>query len=143
MILLFLDPRGRIGRRPYLGGLAVILFMAGIATLLGLLIPRVAIVGLSMLAWPHLTIAIKRLHDLGASGWMLLVPVAIAHVVVIGGVVASKFATDMGEVIAVAMLILLGGILTALAFWIALGVIPGQRRDNRYGPDPQGRDIVR
>jgi len=70
----------------------------------------------TMLLWPLIAIAAKRLHDLNRSGWWLLVLPAISAAARLSGL-------DRWSV----------------TFWIALvvlGAIPGTRGDNRFGADP-------
>jgi uncharacterized membrane protein YhaH (DUF805 family) len=75
---MFLDPRGRIGRRDFwLYGVAA---MAGLTLLLQALLGiagmdedlREPIVNL-LLLWPVLAVSIKRWHDRDKSGWWVLI----------------------------------------------------------------------
>ena len=75
---LWLDPRGRIGRRTF--WLQGVLVMCGMAVLLRALLdiarlPQEQVdewVSL-LLAWPALAISAKRWHDRDRSGWWVLV----------------------------------------------------------------------
>lgn len=86
------------------------------------------------------TLVVKRLHDLGVSGWWAI-PLVAPMTLWSGsrGLVAlfaPELATDLAPRVSWTALIV-----SALVFGAAtlvLGLIPGQRRDNRYGPDPNG-----
>ncbi|MEW5686664.1 MAG: DUF805 domain-containing protein [Pseudomonadota bacterium] len=80
-----------------------------------------------LLSLPLLLIWIRRLHDLGWTGWMA--PVINIAVGIIGWI-------EMGVMSAGGRT---GGLLQSLAAIgaiIALGVIPGEARTNEYGPPP-------
>ena len=59
---------------------------------------------------PGIAISVRRFHDIGLSGWFYLVMFVIGFV--------------------------LGGIVAILA--IVLGLIPSQKRENKWGPVPDG-----
>jgi uncharacterized membrane protein YhaH (DUF805 family) len=59
---------------------------------------------------PGVAISVRRFHDIGLSGWFYLVMFVIGFA--------------------------LGGIVAILA--IVLGLIPSQKRENRWGPVPDG-----
>lgn len=59
---------------------------------------------------------VRRCHDLGWSGWLVFVMVAVGCIPYIGWIVES-------------------------IFMICLGVMDGQPFTNQYGPDPKGRNI--
>ncbi len=75
---IFLDPRGRIGRRTYwLYGVAALLGLAAmLQMLLGIARVRVEsseqFVNL-LLLWPAVAVSAKRWHDRNQSGWWVLV----------------------------------------------------------------------
>ncbi|MEP3421847.1 MAG: DUF805 domain-containing protein [Erythrobacter sp.] len=64
---------------------------------------------------PWIAVTVRRLHDLGQSGWWYL-----------GVIVAS--------------MIPFVGLLTSLAFLVVL-LLPGTKGDNRFGPDPKATDL--
>jgi uncharacterized membrane protein YhaH (DUF805 family) len=108
---------GRAARREYwtwVGPLMILAFLLGAVGLpaLGLLV-----------SVPILLIWIRRLHDLGYSGWLApLINIGTSIVVFASGM--------MGEVAAIV------GSLVSLAPMIVLGVLPGEARANEYGPPP-------
>ena len=80
------------------------------------------------LAVVRLLVFIRRMHDLGWTGWTALV-------LNVGLTIASMVATNLagaGAALGVVSLLLLAAI-------VALGCGPGQPRDNEYGPPPGGR----
>ncbi len=138
---------GRI-RRSHFGMAWLILFVAGFVVgwipLLGTLLSIA-------LLWPNLAIAVKRLHDMGRSGWFAAIPYAA---VLIGSIVAfimvgaaAFMNVDAFEnEDALAMLAILGpalGIfglvsLIGLGFLLWIGLTPGQPGSNRFGNNPKG-----
>ena len=76
---------------------------------------------------PMLLVWIRRLHDLGFTGW--LAPLINVAVNVLGYAAMVALPDDAGLI---AGAVLYGGALTIL------GVLPGQRTTNRYGP-PTGK----
>lgn len=95
-----------------------------IAVLLALEFAGVALAGL-IVGLPLLLVWIRRLHDLGRSGW-----VAPVINIVSNGInwVLIAFATP--EIAAMASAVIFLGVI------VALGVIPGQAKTNAYGPPP-------
>lgn len=103
------------------------------------------------LIWPNLAIAVKRLHDMGKSGWLVVIPWvagiigAIAALATMGvSAFANASALEAGD--PVAILALLGPVmgivavvgLICLGFLLWIGLSEGQAGDNRYGPNPKG-----
>jgi uncharacterized membrane protein YhaH (DUF805 family) len=103
------------------------------------------------LIWPNLAISVKRLHDMGKSGWLVAIPwvVTIVGTFVAFGMIG--FAA-LGNVDALeredpaAIFALLGPalglfglmMLVGLGFLLWIGLSDGQPGDNRYGPNPKG-----
>jgi uncharacterized membrane protein YhaH (DUF805 family) len=141
---LFLSADGRIGRQEYWIGVAILFvggFILGMIPILGLL----SIV----LIYPQVCVGSKRLHDMGRSGWLMLIPwgvgiVAMVLSLMVGGaaLIGARAGGDSGAAAAAmgAGLGFLGIVLLAclvnLAFIIWVGVTPGQPGENRYGPEP-------
>lgn len=103
------------------------------------------------LIWPQLAIAVKRLHDMGKSGWFAAIP-WVANIV--GGcfavftigftAIANSAALEREE--PAAILALLGPafgvvgllVLVNLGFLLWIGVTDSQPGDNQFGPNPKG-----
>lgn len=130
--------KGRLSRQDYWLGTLINVFaqnLFGFIPILGLLLWLLAL-------WPALAVAVKRLHDIGRTGWYVLVPVisaiGSAAVLIYGtwefsGLPQTATRTDYGTLIPY----LLGSVallLIYLAFIVALGLIKGQAADNAYGP---------
>ena len=93
-------------------------------------------------AWGVLT---RRLHDVGRSGWwvILYALISLAFVVFALFVGYTDFADKLNEghpglliTLGVALLVLL---VMGLLFFIWC-IIPGHKGDNKYGPDPKAID---
>jgi uncharacterized membrane protein YhaH (DUF805 family) len=74
---------------------------------------------------------IKRLHDLGRSGWWYLLVVLVYVPVVI----LAEGALRMNDAGATAILSLIQ-LLVATAFLVIFGALPGQAKANRFGEPP-------
>ncbi len=114
-------------------------------------IPFVGILISIALIWPNLAIAVKRLHDMGKSGWLVVIPWVVSIVggiaaVSVMGVSALSNASALEDGDPAAIMALLGptmGIfavvtLICLGFLLWIGLSEGQSGDNRYGPNPKG-----
>lgn len=128
------SPHGRLARIRFLGSSFVFNLLGG---LIGL-IPVVGVIAL----WPHIAMRTKRLHDMGLSGWLQILPVVLI-------VLANLFATFL---MIAPMFGLVGLLLTRLSpltvpvyalailidflFFAWLAGTPGQAGPNRYGADP-------
>lgn len=77
--------------------------------------------------------SVKRLHDLGRSGWWLLLIMAIYVVISLPG--EAGRAEGDPDLIALGAFIQL---LFALAYLGLLGSLPSQKRSNRFGDPPAG-----
>ncbi len=120
---LFANPAGRTPRGQFIG--ALITLVAALA-FYGFLVKNIT--GqwcLVMLMFPALVLHARRLHDMGKTAWLLIVP---------GAVIAAAFWLRMGKHDAQ-----LGGTVTlaalalaaAFALWGVIG--KGQAEANRYG----------
>ena len=146
---LFLTADGRIGRRDFWIGFAVIFAASVVANMVPVL---GQIVGL-LLIWPQVCIHAKRLHDMGRTAWLMLLPFAVMVVamsVAVATVGVSLFSAAMlshagsdaaaagtamaglGAVWGAAGLCMLVGV----AFLLWVGLTPGQPGENVYGPEP-------
>jgi len=103
------------------------------------------------LIWPNLAITVKRLHDMGQTGWLAAIP----FVVTIGGIIGiistvglsyfmnieglqnedpAAIMAVVGPALGIGLLMFLVG----LGFLLWVGLSDGQRGDNRFGPNPKG-----
>jgi len=132
---------GRLRRSGYFSGWGAAVALASLGFgLPGVLAQAVAMacfcVGKFLLA----TIVVKRLHDLGASGWWAVLLVApltltgafIGFTSMLNPALAGEFVQRIG------VDTLTGSALLCHLATVVLGLFPGQRGDNRYGPDPKG-----
>jgi len=138
---------GRIRRSHFWIGWLICLGVGVVAGWIPFLGGLLAIV----LIWPNLAISVKRLHDMGKSGWLVAVPWVLNLIVCIGGVALmglSVFANLSGleNEDPVAIMAVLGPalglfgllFLISLGFLLWIGLSDGQPGDNRYGPNPKG-----
>lgn len=139
--------KGRL-RRQHFWISWLILLGVGVVTgwipVLGGLIALVAI-------WPNLAIGVKRLHDMGKSGWFVVIPwvANIVGVIMIFGAVGAAvisnpqaFENEDPAVIMSMLGSMMGGLsimlLAGLGFLLWIGLVDSQRGDNKYGPNPKG-----
>ena len=103
------------------------------------------------LIWPNLAITVKRLHDMGLSGWLAAVPYVVGlvgSVLAFGmiGMSAVANANGLDSEDPAAVLALLGpafglfGImfLVGIGFLLWIGLTDSKPGDNKYGPNPKG-----
>lgn len=91
-----------------------------VVTLLSALV--LAVFARSMIIFFSLGVLVRRLHDLGLSGWMSLLFILVPMAGAAGTVYESNTAIYTGSVIAV------------VAFWLLVAFWPGRAEANRYGP---------
>jgi uncharacterized membrane protein YhaH (DUF805 family) len=142
MLRFLFSPYGRISRRDwwlkvYLGSLALVAAALAIDLLLlktegpG---PTSDTVGL-LWVWPIVAAYIKRLHDLGRTGWWLLAPVSVGllcwSAIYFGRRYFGPDAAAPYYIAAVAVGFIVNAALLFFVFFV-----PGQRGVNKYGPDP-------
>lgn len=124
------------------------LIVQGLGFVLGL-IPVVGILGL-VLIWPNLAINVKRLHDMGKSGWLVVIPIVanivgfIAVFATIGvQAIANSAALENEDPAAIIALIGpalgIGALLFVInvGFLLWIGLVDSQAGDNRFGPNPK------
>ncbi|MCO8019494.1 DUF805 domain-containing protein [Brevundimonas diminuta] len=114
-------------------------------------IPFLGVLLSIVLIWPNLAIAVKRLHDMGKSGWFAVIPwvaTIVGFIMMIGAVGTAVFTNpeafeneDPSAVLAM-LGSMMGGLsimlLASLVFLLWVGITDSQRGDNKYGPNPKG-----
>ncbi|MBA4804926.1 MAG: DUF805 domain-containing protein [Brevundimonas sp.] len=144
---LFFSFEGRIRRSHFWIGWLVCL---GAGVVAGWL-PFIGAVISIALIWPNLAITVKRLHDMGHTGWLAAIPWAVG---IVGTIVAFSMmgfsaimnASALENEDPAAILALIGpafGLfalmaLVGLGFLLWIGLTDSQRGDNRFGPNPKG-----
>ncbi len=114
-------------------------------------IPLIGFVISIGLIWPNLAITVKRLHDMGMSGWLAAIPFVaniVGFIMIFVSVGASVFmnAAALENEDPAAIMALLGpmfgimGILFLVNFGFLLwvGLSEGKPGPNKYGPNPKG-----
>lgn len=114
-------------------------------------IPLIGTVISIALIWPNLAITVKRLHDMGMSGWIAAVPVVaniVGFIMMFVSLGASFFmnATALENEDPAAILALLGPIfgilglmlLVNFGFLLWTGLADSKPGSNKYGPNPKG-----
>lgn len=104
-----------------------------------------------LLIWPNLAISVKRLHDMGLTGWIVAVPwVASILGVIVGvsmiGISAFANASALENEDPAAIMALFAPalglfallVVVNLGFLLWIGLTDSQRGDNRFGPNPKG-----
>lgn len=102
------------------------------------------------LIWPNLAISVKRLHDMGKSGWFVLIPWVVS---IVGGIVAVSMiglsvfanAAALEQEDPAAIFALIGPaiglfavlMLVNLGFLLWIGLSEGQAGSNRFGSNPK------
>jgi uncharacterized membrane protein YhaH (DUF805 family) len=141
---LFLSAEGRIGQKDFWIGVGL-LFVSG------LIIQKIPMISwLWSLASIYFGVCVygKRLHDIGKSAWLVLVPVGIiAIAMVLAGILGgaaflgaaasgSDALTAAGGLagLGLASLVMLVGAVACLGLVIWLGTRPGDATDNQFGP---------
>jgi uncharacterized membrane protein YhaH (DUF805 family) len=121
----YADFQGRTARTAFWHYILVYLVLSILLDILGIRLLS-TVVGLALLV-PTLAIIVRRLHDVGKSGWLILVPIVPAFLTV------SLFYLfwPLGVVFSLATVV-------CSAYLIYLYVLPGTVGPNSYGPDPKG-----
>ena len=144
---LFFSFEGRTRRSQFWIGWVVCL---GAGVVFGW-IPLLGFILSIALIWPNLAITVKRLHDMGHTGWLAAIPYVVGIVGTIIAVMmmgASVFmnAAALENEDPAAILALIGPafglfglmFLVGLGFLLWIGLTDSQRGDNRFGPNPKG-----
>jgi uncharacterized membrane protein YhaH (DUF805 family) len=99
MVKLFLSPKGRIGPSAFMQGAIILIVIGFVLNAAPAFLPDLAtplgFVGL-LFIWPWISIWIKRLHDSGQSGWMILLVVLVYFILsmIAGQVLGSAMGVD-------------------------------------------------
>ena len=139
---------GRIRRQHFWIGWLICL---GVGVVLGWIPLLGALLSIALI-WPNTAITVKRLHDMGHTGWLTVIP-WIAGFAAIFGVIASvgmsaiasggNWESDDPAVVfgllGPALGILAVTTLIQLGFLLWIGLSDGQPGDNRFGPAPKVR----
>ncbi|WP_312144776.1 DUF805 domain-containing protein [Brevundimonas sp.] len=126
------------------------LILLGAGVVLGW-IPIIGTILSIAMIWPNVAIVVKRLHDMGKTGWFAVVPwVAniVGFIMIISAVGMSiitnpqAFESEDPEVMLAMFGSMMGGIavmfLVNIAFLLWIGISDSQRGDNKFGPNPKG-----
>jgi uncharacterized membrane protein YhaH (DUF805 family) len=152
IVNVLFKPSGRINRQPYWIATLIVVGISIVSGIIDEFAKPVALL-LSLLTWwIYIVLYIKRLHDIGRSGWWQLVMWLGSLVLIIVGAVMlfpafmslaeGGGAGDPTEVMRAltssggAIALLLVGVLLGFVFHIWLGCVPGQKGANKYGLDP-------
>ena len=114
--------RGRFNRATYWLCLCIIVGAVVIMAVVGIRPPRI---GEAML----ILMCVPRLHDLGKSGWWVLIPLGVELVAIV--VAITTFSAEDGYVVFGGAFFVIAGVI------VVLGLIPGQPHANRFGDPPK------
>lgn len=125
LVSLYLSPRGRIPRSVFwLYGvlpLAALGFgLAGYQQLFGRVPMGVLLAPGLLVWWAQAVLVAKRLQDVNISGWWVLLLVLVPFAVRFAGYPEHQITVELVE----------------LGLVLCLGLIPGTKGSNRFGPDP-------
>jgi len=140
---------GRIGRRTYwlalLALIAAVLVLTFAPFLLGneewvFLILALTSQFIWLLSlWPLLAVGSKRLHDRNKNSWWLLVFWLVPFALICGGfsiILFDDARTGRTGDFATGSILIFASLLPALWGIVELGILPGTKGANLYGPDP-------
>lgn len=138
---------GRLRRSHFWIGWLILL---GVGVVAGW-IPFLGAVLSLLLIWPNLAISVKRLHDMGHTGWLVVIPWIVS---IVGGVFAFSMmgmsaimnAAALENEDPYAIMALIGPafglfgllLLVNLGFLLWIGLTDSQKGANRFGPNPKG-----
>ena len=138
---------GRLRRSHFWIGWLILL---GVGVVAGW-IPFLGAVLSLLLIWPNLAISVKRLHDMGHTGWLVVIPWIVTTVAIFAGfgmigmsAIMNAGALENEDPAAILALLgpafgLLGLVmLIGLGFLLWVGLTDSQKGANRFGPNPKG-----
>ncbi len=123
--LLFVNPNGRTARGPFTAALIALLLVAAFYAFV--------VKGLTahwcmlMLVYPGIVLHARRLHDMGHSAWLVLVPGILVLAAFAGWLRLVQFGNPLNAALPVAAL----AVSLAFALWGCLAT--GQAETNRFG----------
>lgn len=115
---------GRANRKEYWLFIAAVF---GVGLVLSSLPPAGQSVGVGVVTM----VQIRRLHDIGRTGWWVVANLGLQVVTAVGLIAANPPASVFSAVVAVVTLIPIA--------W--LGALPGEPFENRFGPPPGKRSL--
>jgi uncharacterized membrane protein YhaH (DUF805 family) len=130
------DPRGRMGRSEFLISASAVLALEAARAMLEPSAPATVLVFLKTVAlWMGMVALVKRLHDLGRSGWLALAGAAAlciwsAVLGIVAVAVLGTTALDIGSVVLAALVGLIAMPAIGAALWLHLA--PGDPDANRF-----------
>jgi uncharacterized membrane protein YhaH (DUF805 family) len=140
---LLWTPKGRIARGEFWLGFLIVMVASAVAGAIPVVGP---LLGLGVL-WPQLVIHIKRLHDIGWTGWLLLFPFSVTAtcmtlIVLNGG--AALLTTPPQHLPALIaspamhtpLIFFEIAFAVEFAFLLWVGITKGEAAANRFGPAP-------
>ncbi len=124
---LFVYPKGRTARGPFLLALIPLALATGWYAVKG---PPVdyAPWGVLVLLYPAVILHVRRLHDMGRTGWLMLVPAVLTVAAMFIWANRLSFGAQLDAAVPLAALVVFIG----FALWGSLG--RGQAETNTFGP---------
>ena len=142
---LFLRSQGRIGRRRFWVGFAVLAALQCVACLA----PLAGWYAFMILAYGWICLYAKRLHDIGRSGWLTLAPI-LASLLALSLAAAAFWQTTFtakttgaSSLSWLGIVVVVAASLADLAFVAWVGLCPGEAGENFYGPGLGSRRVRR
>jgi len=140
---LLWTPKGRIARGEFWLGFLIVMVASAVAGAIPVVGP---LLGLGVL-WPQLVIHIKRLHDIGWTGWLLLFPFSVTvtcmTLIVLNGGAALLTtppqqlpALIASPVMHTPLIFFEIAFAVEFAFLLWVGITKGEAAANRFGPVP-------
>ena len=140
---------GRIGRRTYWLALLALIAAVLVLTFAPFLLAgeEAAFLMLALTSqfiwllslWPLLAVGSKRLHDRNKNSWWLLVFWLVPFALICGGfsiILFDDARTGRTGDFATGSILIFASLLPALWGIVELGILPGTKGANLYGPDP-------
>src|SRR5579862_1402526 len=138
---LLLTPKGRIARGPFWLGFLIVMVLSALTNA----IPIVGQIAGLVLLWPQIVIHVKRLHDFGWSGWLLLLPFSVSALctgmmMLNGGTALMTSAPEqlpaliMSPAMRTPLIYLEVAFAVEFVFLLWVGLTKGDAQANRFGP---------